>query len=145
MICPNCKTEQSGGICKLCSHNLQPEKEVETKERTYTTINKVSPKQAKINAAKAMQLKGFKEERPGFCTGCKTTSSLTNSHLVPVGQNRLLQLNVLNQVWHCKECHHIWEHDKQGRKKLLDYQANMEMIKKLDFTYYNIIINKHGL
>lgn len=136
----------SGSSCKICLEILVPAKVKVSKAKVKTPIRKVSEKQAKINSEKAKQMKQHKTEREGWCSGCGSPSMLTNSHLVPVGQNKPLELNKVNQVWHCVDkCHPIWEHDKQGRKKMLDYTLNMEKIKVLDIEYYFKIVNKHGL
>lgn len=144
MICPSCSTFQSGDSCKICETIFKAKKEPKILKRGGS-IKKVSDRQAKINTAKAKQTKGFKEEREGWCTGCGSPCMLTNSHLVPVSRDGNLQLNPLNQVWHCIECHTLFEHSKQGRKKMLDYASNMEKIKELDLGYYNLIVMKNGL
>jgi hypothetical protein len=145
MICPSCSSFQSGNSCKLCNEIFKPKKEPKLLQRSKTPIKKVSKSQGIINTAKAKQMKGFKEEREGWCSGCGTPSLLTNSHLVPVGQNKNLELNKLNQVWHCVDkCHYTFEHLRQERKKMLDYASNMEKIKELDLVYYNLIVGKNG-
>lgn len=146
MNCPNCNYLAKGSICDVCDSVIFAERVKEKKAKVKKPIRKVSEKQGKINTAKAKQMKEHKTEREGWCSGCGSPSLLTNSHLVPVGQNKNLELNKLNQVWHCVDrCHPLWEHDKQGRKLMIDYASNMEKIKQLDFEYYNKIAGKNGL
>jgi hypothetical protein len=135
----SCGITPKGNVC-LCGKIVN-----EIKVKTKTGINQVSEKQKVINAEKKTQMKKFKKERLGICSGCDKKFLLSNSHLVPVSQNKKLELEEENQVWHClDECHPKWEHDKQGRKLMLDYYANMEKIKNLDNIYYNLLISKHG-
>jgi hypothetical protein len=145
MTCPNCGSHPKGNIC-ICGTKLFAVKVKEVKGLKRSPVNKVSEKQAKINYEKAKQMKEHKKERLGICSGCGSPSLLTNSHLIPVGQRRLLQLNKMNQVWHCVDkCHPIWENSKQERKLMRDYASNMNKIKELDLGYYNLIVGKNGL
>jgi hypothetical protein len=145
MKCPSCGIHAKGSICDYCNSIIFVEPEKVKKVKVKKPLKRVSEKQKAINAAKAKQMKQVKTEREGWCSGCGTPSLLTNSHLVPVGQNKNLELNKLNQVWHCVDrCHPLWEHNKQGRKLMIDYASNMEKIKQLDLEYYNKIVGKNG-
>lgn len=136
--CPDCKSWPKGDVC-VCGKVLR---EVKIKA---PGIKKISLKQKLIqNEAKKIH-KEMAKSHLKICSGCYSKKCLTHSHLIPRSQRPLLQNIFLNQVYHCMECHYIWEHDKQARKKLRDYNINMEKIKMLDIGYYNLIIGKHGL
>lgn len=106
----------------------------------------MNPKQAKINRAKVKLHKELAQERDHVCTGCGSHLMLSHSHLIPVGQRKDLELEKDNITYHClglpnyAGCHHIWEHGTtEEKKKLLDYEANMEYIRRVDPGYYNLI------
>lgn len=105
-------------------------------------INKISKKESLNIRAKHKAYNKLAELIPHACSGCGTTSNLTHSHLVPVGQNKSLEAVISNITYHCVDCHHIWEHDIENRKYLNDYDINMEKISVLDPQYFNLITSK---
>jgi len=61
---------------------------------------------------------------------------------VPIGYNKSLESTVENLTLHCRTCHGIWENQLAGVEKMFDYKENLETIKGLDESYYNLIKNK---
>lgn len=106
--------------------------------------NKVSKREARNVRNKHKAYDIMAETREHVCSGCGTGSNLTHSHLVPVAQNKKLEAVVSNIVYQCVSCHHVFEHDLEGRKLLLDYEDNMRKISILDPGYYALIKGKGG-
>jgi hypothetical protein len=107
-------------------------------------VNKISKREARNIRNKHRAYDIMAETREHVCSGCSTGSNLTHSHLVPVAQNKKLEAVVSNIVYQCGPCHHIFEHDTEGRKLLLDYEDNMRKISILDPSYYALIKGKGG-
>jgi len=104
------------------------------------SIKMVSSKQSKISTKLSSVYKEM-ESRDGVCTGCGTSSNLEHSHLIPRSKRRDLITEADNITFHCNSCHLIWEHGTlQEMKELDDFLGNMDYIKEVDRTYYNIIM-----
>ena len=107
--------------------------------KTNKKMNQKSSKQKKIDSAYSETLK-ILAKREYICTGCGATDGLTPSHLVPRGVRRDLVAVARNVTWHCLTCHPIWESPR--RMELNDYVENMEIVRRLDEKYYNLLIMK---
>jgi len=131
--------------CERCKPADRVKKKTELKR---SPIKKISKKEAKNISNKKKAYKVREETRDKVCTGCGSTQNLSHSHLVPVGQNKSLESMPSNITYHCLSigdkigCHDIWEHDREGRKYLKDYKRNLDIIKKIDYDYYLLIIGK---
>lgn len=84
--------------------------------------------------------KEIAEEREHKCTGCgRYDVPLSHSHLIRKSWRKDLEACKENITYHClsigdrKGCHEKWE---DGGRGLLDYDTNMEIIKRLDKVYY---------
>jgi 5-methylcytosine-specific restriction endonuclease McrA len=111
-------------------------------------LRKVSKKQSKSNQQVSKAKKQFLESfldtyGYAFCCGCGVSNGRIDiSHLVPIGYNKSLESTVENLTLHCRTCHGIWENQLAGVEKMFDYKENLETIKGLDESYYNLIKNK---
>lgn len=75
-----------------------------------------------------------------YCKGCGS-NEITHSHLIPRSKRRDLVIEKENITLHCHDCHDIWEHGLlEEKRKLHDFNNNMEYIKSVDEKYYNQII-----
>lgn len=106
-------------------------------------MKKISNKQAKINRELHKVYNEIAEEREHKCSGCdRYDRPLSHSHLISRPRRPDLITCKTNIVYHCLDtpegegCHNIWEH-KKGIG-LLDYDANMAIIKELDPGYYEL-------
>jgi len=73
------------------------------------------------------------------CSGCGTTQHLSHSHLIPRSYRKDLEAVKENITFHClsvgkKGCHEHFE--GMGAPLLMDFQSNMEIIRRLDETYF---------
>jgi len=104
-----------------------------------TPMKGISKKQKRISAeykcTTSKMLDGIQE-----CSGCGWDDRLTHSHLIPRSRRRDLVSNEENIVYHCTECHLTWESPE--RINLNDYDKNMEVVKKLDEEYYEMLLMK---
>jgi YesN/AraC family two-component response regulator len=112
------------------------------KLKNTSKIKSKSDKQKAVDSEYALVCKRIEKEREHVCTGCGTTETLTHSHLIPRSRRPDLVAVYENITLHCIEnaCHDKWE--GVNRVELLDYGANMKVVKMLDEEYYNLIINK---
>ena len=144
-LCTNCNRERldsnSGGRKKERKQLLAKTtfKASQVPLKNTKKMNQKSSKQKVIDVAYSGTLK-ILEKREYICTGCGATDGLTPSHLVPRSWNRSLVAVARNVTWHCLVCHPLWESPR--RMELNDYEDNMEIVKKLDEDYYNLLIVK---
>lgn len=103
-------------------------------------ISPISEKQKLINIKIKEIYKEIAEEREHICVGCGTNQGLTHSHIIPRSRRKDLETDKNNIVYHCMECHQIWEHGE--KQTLSNYKSAMEYIKEVDLGYYNKILNK---
>lgn len=129
------------GVYLLCDEHKEL-KQYQSKEKKKSRLNPISKAQRKSLDNKKKAYEYMKKNKAQVCTGCGTTENLTHSHLIPISQRKDLEANLVNLTYHCMDCHTIWEHDKEERKKLLDYDVNMLRIKQLDEGYFNLITNE---
>ncbi len=106
-------------------------------------MKKISSKQAKINREYHKVCNEIAQERDHKCSGCgRYVFYLSHSHLIPRSRRPDLVACKENIVYHCLDwngkigCHNQWEHHRGIG--LLDYDANMAIIKELDPGYYEI-------
>ena len=72
-------------------------------------LNKVSKAHAaKKREERAAPCPNTEEGKFGRCFSCKKWAHLDRSHILPVGMNDGLRLNLDNQVGECRECHTSW-------------------------------------
>ena len=113
-------------------------------------MKKVSKKQQssnrKVSKAKREFLEDFVDKFGYvYCCGCGTSNGRIDiSHLVPIGYNKSLEATKENLTLHCRDCHLTWEHALEEAKKMNDYKRNLQTVKSLDESYYNLISNKNG-
>lgn len=89
--------------------------------------------------------KKIDSEREAYCEGCgRTNVPLSHSHLVAESWNSDLAAVEENIRLHCLDwtdsigCHTLWENcDRETIEQMNDFEENMELVKKLDNTYYN--------
>jgi len=113
-------------------------------------LKPVSKKKAAANRKKAAAYREVDNNSTGICSGCRSSSHLSHSHLVPIGFNASLEDNVENIVEHCVMssnggigCHDIWEHGSaEDLRNMYDFEENMERVKRLDPKYYRKMINR---
>lgn len=99
-------------------------------------INGKSKKQKEIDDAyHEVKKEAFSEEE--LCTGCEQRYSSTPSHLIPRNRRRDLIAVKRNIKPHCHICHPKWESPE--RTTLLDYEENMQIVKELDYEYYQML------
>jgi hypothetical protein len=99
-------------------------------------MNVKSQKQKSIESDyNKMKRENFKADQ--LCTGCKNSNQSTPSHLIPRNRRRDLVAEKRNVKPHCLTCHRMWE--GPDRVNLLDYEENMQIVKELDYEYYQIL------
>lgn len=88
-------------------------------------------------------------EREQICEGCGNNLFLSRSHLISVKERKDLEDDKNNIRIYCmqrkdgsKGCHQRWESNLENKKTLLDFEENMEYIKKMDIKIYNKILLK---
>jgi len=125
------KPLQSKGVGLKSNSTLSSNKKINAKsdkqKRIETEYNKV-----KRESFKADQL----------CTGCRNSNQPTPSHLIPRSRRRDLVAEKRNVKPHCLTCHRMWE--GPDRVNLLDYEENMQIVKELDYEYYQILKRDEG-
>jgi hypothetical protein len=86
----------------------------------------------------------FDETNDGVCSGCGQFKPGSHSHVIPISEALELEAEIKNIRWHCIEiCHPRWEsHNIKEMSKMLDFEQNMEFIKKMKPFYYERLINK---
>lgn len=110
-----------------------------SKLESKTKINHKSSKQAKIDSSYAKKKKeAYSEDE--LCTGCRNTYRSTPSHLIPRSRRSDLIDEIENLTSHCMKCHDMWESPR--RMYLLDYEENMEIVKRLDPEYHSLLLLK---
>lgn len=81
-----------------------------------------------------------------YCRNCNSAFNLQLSHIIPVSQNKSLELIKKNTILECQDCHDIWEHKSKNWKKaylrIRNFLERMATIKELDESYYNRIFIK---
>lgn len=117
------------------SSSLKSDSKLESKSK----INAKSSKQAKIDSSYAKKKKEVYSEDE-LCTGCRNTYRSTPSHLIPRSRRSDLIDEIENLKPHCLKCHDMWESPR--RMYLLDYEENMEIVKRLDTEYHALLLAK---
>lgn len=102
-----------------------------------TQVKKITKKQSEINRELKKVYHQIDIDRPKFCTGCLSNQQLSHSHLIPRSYNRDLVCVEKNIAIHCMSCHKKWERGVDV-EDMLDFDRNMNILKELDESYYNL-------
>ena len=102
-----------------------------------TQVKKITKKQSEINRELRKVYHQIDINRPKFCTGCLSNQQLSHSHLIPRSYNRDLVCEEKNIAIHCMSCHKKWERGV-AVEDMLDFESNMNILKELDESYYNL-------
>lgn len=114
-----------------------------TFRKKQKAIKKVSYKKKVKNLEKSNVYDEIAKEREHECVGCGTDKYLTHSHIIPVSQNESLETEKGNIVYHCMQCHTIWEHGSYlERSKLNNFLEAIEYMASVDTDYYNLFMSK---
>jgi 5-methylcytosine-specific restriction endonuclease McrA len=106
-------------------------------------MRQVSKKKAERNRKKQEAYRKFDENCDGICSGCGEMKPSSHSHIVPVSEAPELESEVENIRWHCMECHKKHEsHNIEVMRTMLDFEENMEYIRKVRLLYYNRLLSK---
>ena len=87
----------------------------------------------------------MRDTREQMCSGCGSFSHpLSHSHIISRAKRKDLTHDINNITYHCLSmggrlgCHDIWEHGTLEEKEMLmDYDQNMEYIKRVDLKIYH--------
>jgi 5-methylcytosine-specific restriction endonuclease McrA len=78
-----------------------------------------------------------------ICSGCNQLKPYSHSHIIPISVDKSLENKEENITLHCMSCHKKWEsHDINQMKQHLDYEKNIEYIKKVRPDYYYRLMSK---
>lgn len=101
-------------------------------------MNKLTKNQIKYRRKKIKDK--LKEDNNNRCPNCGSGFNLQLSHIIPVSQNKSLELVEDNCLLDCQECHYIWENRHAiwskaylSIKNFIDRYARM---KALDYNFY---------
>lgn len=82
-----------------------------------------------------------------ICSGCgRSDAPLSASHLVPASYSYKLYTDPRNIKWHClssgtrKGCHELYEGSIKDKRKLLDFNENMNYINEVCPEYYKLLM-----
>lgn len=81
-------------------------------------------------------------EECGWCFFCGRTGYLDLAHLIRRSASTVHRGNPDNCILACRECHHIFDNVPTLRVHLPNYKKAMQIIKKIDESYYNEIADK---
>lgn len=114
-----------------------------TFKKKQKAIKKVSYKKKIKNLEKSNVYDEIAKEREHVCVGCGTIYCLTHSHIIPVSQNESLETEKDNIVYHCMDCHTIWEHGSYlERSRLNNFQSAIEYMERADNAYFKLFMSK---
>jgi len=113
-------------------------------------LKQVSSKKKVVIDKKIAVYKIIDSTREMFCEGCgRTDVPLSHSHLIAESWNESLAAVEENIRLHCLDwedgegCHSIYEHaEKEKIEQMHDFEENLEIIKRLDNTFYNKLITR---
>lgn len=106
-------------------------------------INPVSKKMSGI-LAEYIDIKLFKvKNESSECRGCGGPQASPNSHIIPRSKREDLIAILENITWHCRKCHDIWDGSNwDEKKKMHDFDFNMNYIQGTDPAYYRLLMTK---
>lgn len=108
-----------------------------------TRLKPVSKKKELQNEEYRRVCNKIKESREEKCEGCGRRSFLSFSHLISRSRNSKLIADEDNIRIHCLKCHQNWESGNlEEKKKMLDFERNMEYLQDVDLEMYNLIMMK---
>lgn len=100
-------------------------------------MRKVSKKYQERLRKKKAAYEEFDRNNDGTCKGCGLEKPGSHSHRIPISEAPELESVVENITWHCMSCHTIYEsHNVQEMSKMLDFEENMDYIKRVRPMYY---------
>jgi 5-methylcytosine-specific restriction endonuclease McrA len=100
-------------------------------------MKKVSDKQDSINRQLGL-LKKKKLKECGHRCSCGSTFMLDLSHLISKGQGKTHELNPLNSVIDCRNCHIVWERGTwEEKEKLVNFYQRLKNMKIVDEADFN--------
>jgi diadenosine tetraphosphate (Ap4A) HIT family hydrolase len=112
-------------------------------------MKKISTKGQEIKRKIMQVYQLMAESREHKCTGCGqyyNVVPLSHSHIIPRSRRPDLVATYENITYHCLSmgenlgCHDIWEHGTTEEKKMMmDYEENMDYIRRADREYYNLL------
>lgn len=125
-------------LCFKCNEErLHPE------GKHKKSINPFSKKRQRIIIEKKSIYEKVDIREKEICSGCNQLKPYSHSHIIPISVDKSLENKEENITLHCMSCHKKWEsHDVREMSKLLDYEKNMEYIKRVRPDYYYRLTNK---
>jgi hypothetical protein len=104
-------------------------------------MKRISQKGQESRRKKAEAYAKFEEANDMICKGCGKYGPGSRSHLIPISEDKSLESVLENIVWHCIPCHQKFEsHNIEIMKTMLDFEKNMEYIKRMKPLYYERLI-----
>ena len=116
---------------------------------TFKEMRKISKKGKETKRKLMATYKLMAETREHKCTGCDqyyNVVPLSHSHIIPRSRRPDLVAELSNITYHCLSmgnnigCHEIYENGTPEEKRMLiDYESNMDYIRRVDKEYYNLL------
>lgn len=146
MLCPSClrrPTYNGNPMCSLClGDKAKAEKKANKPTKQQKAIPKISPKKADRNA-QLKKLRDKKLKETPYCETCLKTSNLTYSHIIPVGNNKELELHPDNAMVQCINCHFDYEFKGLDAKMSQStWERCKEVMLRLKPEYYHQLMLK---
>lgn len=136
-LCQECNYIRRHGKEAIEEKRKKAENLLKGKVTRASKIKGKSEKQKEIDKELSRVYTEIELERPHVCTGCGCTKNLSHSHIIRRSWSQEFVTVKENITYHClirpdgsEGCHDRWETTSE-RHALLDYEKNMEFIKRV--------------